>query len=1116
MSSLLTGLPAIHRIVIPLLFLMLWLASLTALGQSQLSNEVRALPPGQTFERELTGAETHRYSFDLKANEFFQVRVEQKGVDVALKLLNANGNVLATMDSPNSKEGPETLSFIAEQPGKFMLELSGFDAKAEKGNYSIRRESSRTATVKDKRRVEVERLFVEAMRARNDEGQSETAFKKFSEVLAGWRELADSYMVGLTAEQLAMIEADYVLDEPKAAKAAHDKALGLLKTGTPESIVAALKQFQEAARLYREGGSKAGEAMVLAEMGLILGKMGEKAEAIRLYEQALKFFRESGHSILQASLLPEVISFYQASGEKQKTIYYLEQALLLYEEFGMKLNVAKTHEAIGMLYFELGEKQKALGHFNQAWPLYKEMGDNRGAGVVLVGISTVYASLGEVRKAVGYMEQALQLFKDGGNTDEVISMLVALGGAYADLDEKDKALNYLNQTLSLYKAGGKTTADSMTMMGLATIYFKLGQNQKAIDYFNQTLSLSEELDYKGGVSTALSSLGEVYLHTGDNQKALNYLSRALLTEAGGIKDVEAITLGRMMYVWSALGNPQAAIFYGKQSVNKYQELRRAIQNFDFQTQKAFLDRIDYVYKKLADILIAEGRLVEAEQVLAMLKDEEVFDYLRRDASEVAKLQRRADLNKREAEALRRYNEISEKVTALGTEFGELQKLQRQGATLNSEQQARFTALASQLEDANRAFQVLLRQIAEEFSRRTNTEKDLQENLALQSDLKSWGEGVVFLYTLVSEDRYRVILVTPNAQVDGKTEIRARDLNRKIAEFRKALRDPHSDPRPLGKEFYDILIRPIEKQLEGAKAKTLLWSLDGNLRLLPLAALWDGKQYFGQKYQNVTVTLASRTRLGEKVEPNWRALGLGVTEAKKVKEPNGTQVFQFDGLPAVRKELLSIIKSDKSPDGVLPGQSLIDAEFNEAAFTSQLLRGYSVVHIASHFNLNPGDSTKSFLLLGDGSVLTVDQIKTKQQLTFEGVELLTLSACQTAVIGKDSSGKEIEGFGYVAQQKGAKAIIATLWSVADESTQLLMSEFYRLIKENPQMTKAAALQLAQQAMIEGKLQSLTAGKVGDTNEVKGGGANGLKYQFDPKRPYAHPFYWSPFILIGNWR
>ena len=129
-----------------------------------------------------------------------------------------------------------------------------------------------------------------------------------------------------------------------------------------------------------------------------------------------------------------------------------------------------------------------------------------------------------------------------------------------------------------------------------------------------------------------------------------------------------------------------------------------------------------------------------------------------------------------------------------------------------------------------------------------------------------------------------------------------------------------------------------------------------------------------------------------------------------------------------------------------------------------------------------------------------------------MELLTLSACQTAVVEKDGSGKEIEGFGYVAQQRGARAILATLWSVADTSTQLLMSEFYRLRKERPRLTKAAALQLAQRQMIDGRLRPPPAPEAARSRLP----ATGEGFAYDPKKPYAHPYYWSPFILIGNWR
>ena len=90
----------------------------------------------------MAGAGSDRYNVSLKAGHVFQVRAEQHGVDVALKLIDAAGNTVAKMDSPNGKEGPETLTFVADKGAKLILEVAGFDPKAEKGAYTLRREET--------------------------------------------------------------------------------------------------------------------------------------------------------------------------------------------------------------------------------------------------------------------------------------------------------------------------------------------------------------------------------------------------------------------------------------------------------------------------------------------------------------------------------------------------------------------------------------------------------------------------------------------------------------------------------------------------------------------------------------------------------------------------------------------------------------------------------------------------------------------------------------------------------------------------------------------------------------------------------------------------------------
>ncbi|CAN5208941.1 hypothetical protein BH20ACI1_BH20ACI1_11080 [soil metagenome] len=486
---------------------------------------------------------------------------------------------------------------------------------------------------------------------------------------------------------------------------------------------------------------------------------------------------------------------------------------------------------------------------------------------------------------------------------------------------------------------------------------------------------------------------------GQFDKAAASLEKGLIL-AREIKyaEVEAGALTNLMILWQKRKQPRLAAFYGKQAVNVFQAIRGSNRNLDKEAQKSFLQSNEKTYRGLADLLIAQGRLIEAQQILDMLKEEEFYGFVRRDASEIEKLSQRADLTQDESAALKRYQTISDRVSQIGLEFGKLQDKRNQlpeGEKLSTEDQKRFDELAKQLEDATAAFQVFLRGLAEEFTKKPKVVEEIQENTGLQADLKTWGSVIVALYTVVGDDRYRVILTTPDAQIDGKTEISAEDLNAKIAEFRQAVQNPNVDPRPLGKELYDILIKPIEKQLSDAKAKTLLWSLDGTLRYLPLAALWDGKEYFGQKYENVVITLASRTRLSESVSADWRVLGLGVTDAKTVLEPNGTDRINFNALPAVRNELKAIVSDEatkENTNGVLPGTVLLNESFTEAALKDKLGKGYKVIHIASHFSFRPGNETKSFLLLGDGNALSLLKVRTSPLLKFKGVELLTLSAC----------------------------------------------------------------------------------------------------------------------------
>jgi CHAT domain-containing protein len=282
-----------------------------------------------------------------------------------------------------------------------------------------------------------------------------------------------------------------------------------------------------------------------------------------------------------------------------------------------------------------------------------------------------------------------------------------------------------------------------------------------------------------------------------------------------------------------------------------------------------------------------------------------------------------------------------------------------------------------------------------------------------------------------------------------------------------------------------------------------------LRYLPLAALYDGKNYLVEKYSTVTITPASFGQLSQKPDVSkLSVLAMGISRQYDENLPP---------LPAVVGELNDVVKDPKvrAATGVLPGTILRNGQFTEKAMEDALNGRYPVVHIASHFVFQPGDDSKSYLLLAgtddasQGYHLTVEDFNDNQNLDLSSTDLLTLSACQTGMSGDASDGREVDGLGMTAQYKGAKAVISSLWSVNDASTGQLMSDFYkRWAGGGGNVSKVEALRQAQLDLLQGKINGngSASGRGFDVVETSGPVPAGL----------THPYYWAPFVLMGNWK
>lgn len=324
-----------------------------------------------------------------------------------------------------------------------------------------------------------------------------------------------------------------------------------------------------------------------------------------------------------------------------------------------------------------------------------------------------------------------------------------------------------------------------------------------------------------------------------------------------------------------------------------------------------------------------------------------------------------------------------------------------------------------------------------------------------------------LYPIILPDRLALLLSLPDGIRQYTVAVPAERLEQTVTEFRQHLthRLSHRYRLP-ARQLHDWLIAPLLPALDGQGIDTLVFVPDGVLRTMPLAALFDGERFLIERYALATSPGLTLTDPQGVARDQRRALMNGLSLA----------VQDFPPLPYVPQELEALQQLFTA------GQVLYNDNFVLSQLRAQL-RGtaYDVVHIASH-GLFSTEARDSFLLTYDGR-LTMDELEmllSPTRFRARPVELLTLSACQTAV-GDDRAALGLAG---LALKAGARSALASLWFVDDAATAALMIDFYQRLQSGD-TTKAAALQAAQQGL------------------------------WQQNRFYRHPFYWAPFLLIGNW-
>jgi CHAT domain-containing protein len=592
---------------------------------------------------------------------------------------------------------------------------------------------------------------------------------------------------------------------------------------------------------------------------------------------------------------------------------------------------------------------------------------------------------------------------------------------------------------------GDRSGEARTLNNIGLVYDELGEKQKALDFYNQSLPLWRAVGDRSGEATTLNNIGSVYDALGEKQKALDFYNQSLpLWRAVGDRSGEAITLSNRGILFQNINQPDAAITDLETSLQIFLDLRRGLL---LENRQKFLQQYDWS-SALVNLLIKQKQYDRAFTWVNLFTTSDLAEYNRLINAKVAN-----------PEAQQAIDNLNQKYQLLSSQRQQLlNHFSETSAKKMRESEAQVYNYAEQI---SRQFP----EVAELFE---TTPTDIEK---LKSSIPV---GTVVIQPVLLNNVSNIpsslaIFILTKNQVDIiQTSINPTEFGQLLTQYLKQLEDD-SDPSYAenSNKLYDMLIRPVESTIQKLQPKQLSIIATGNLRYLPFETLRDSKtdKYLIQKYPINYLSRISTHALASISSP-------------ETTHPQKTAVLAFGNpVPSGLQNLPGTEEEVKKIKQIIPGsEAYIHNEATLGKFKSQALR-FTLLHLATHGCF--GDEDCKDIKLKKNSLLFADQqfnIADAALLGLQDTQLLTLSACETAK-EINHKGVGIAGVAYIFERAGAKAVIASLWSVYDEQTKTLMINFYDNLHKG--MSKAEALQKAKLTLID-----------------------------------HHPFYWSSFLLIGD--
>ncbi|MEW6736617.1 MAG: CHAT domain-containing tetratricopeptide repeat protein [Acidobacteriota bacterium] len=1033
-----------------LVFILL-LVSISLISCHELKSEY-VLKKGEVIDRDIASGDTHHYYILLTSKDFASLRIDQLGVDVVVSLFDLDNKPLAQINRALDNDGSESIYLIADNTGKYKLEIRPFYKKSGNGKYKIVVTEIRKSAETDTYLINAQKNFSDGDKLRLD--------------------------------------------------------------ATEDSRRAAIKKYLDAVKLYKMLNDRSGAAISLLYTGVVHTDLGENEKAFEYLKEAVDVWEELGPNTEQAYTLNAIGQANWLLGNTEKALTYYEKALPIFRTRKHIAGEAEVLNNIGSIYWSLNEFQKALDYYNESLPLVRNVGDRTLEGDMIHNIGSCYEESGEYEKAKDYYTEALGISTEMNDVRGETVTLCMLGRVHNSLDKDKEALYFFEQALDRSKKSGMRAAEAASLNGLGKTYLKLGANEKSVDSYNNALTVNREVGSRVVESSTLMGLGIVSFSMNDYQSAMKHFKEVLsISHSVGDKTTEATALYWLAVIERHRGNQLASKVAIKGALNLVELVRTKLDSR--MMRASYFASMDDFYQLYIDILVDEYKRNKnrekfelAFQVAEKLKARTLIESLAESRIEIHRgvdkklLDQERALQRELNLAVQEHIDGSEKVSKKYIQKleSDLAKIERQiqkdsivyasvkyptPIKVKEVQQMldKDTTLLEYTLGKERSFLWVINQkSASVFALPSRTEID---NAALQ------------LHNYLAARSIRKPLEKEKER-DTRIAIADADYSKIVSSLSKTILGPAASLIkgkrilivPDGALHYipfAVLINPdnniqlvVHHEITMMPSASTLALIRGALsrRELPSKAIAIiADPVFNKNDERID---GKATVDGNELAASTtRDINDGERSAIELVLPRGNQ----SGRLIFTRTEAEAIKEFAGKDALV----LTDFNANISAISGDRLRSYRIVHFATHGLLNNDHPDLSGLLLSmvnEKGERQLGFLSTKDVYNMELLaDLVVLSACQTG-LGKEIKGEGIVGLTRAFIYAGAPRVIVSLWNVNDRATAELMKHFYKkLLTENKSPT--AALREAQ-----------------------------IEMQETPQ--WNHPYFWAGFVLQGEYR